>query len=315
MVLRITDQNPSQRRETSDQQGFTPGNGLISLFARHGTAANLLMLTLTLIGLFSLSRLNRQFFPNFDVPVINVSVAWPGASAEDTEKSILDVLEPELRFIDSAEKVLSYAREGSATISLEFAPGADMQKAQSDVEQAVGNVTTLPDDSETPKVTRITVFDRIARVTLTGPLSESVLKSYAKKLRDGLLASGIDKVDLSGTRDEEIWIELREADLRRLNISIDEVAQKIRDNTQDQPAGTLDGGSELQLRAKSERKTPEQIGTIEIKSLASGEKIFLRDIAKVNTQFERDGKIGLARGAGAIDLVVKRSLSADTIET
>ena len=201
------------------------------------------MLTLILIGLFSLSRLNRQFFPNFDVPVINVSVAWPGASAEDTEKSILDVLEPELRFIDSAEKVLSYAREGSATISLEFAPGADMQKAQSDVEQAVGNVTTLPDDSETPKVTRITVFDRIARVTLTGPFSESVLKSYAKKLRDGLLASGIDKVDLSGTRDEEIWIELREADLRRLNISIDEVAQKIRDNTQDQPAGTLDGGS------------------------------------------------------------------------
>ena len=315
MVLRITDENSSQRPETPDQQGSTPSNGLISLFARHGTAANLLMLTLILIGLFSLSRLNRQFFPNFDVPVINVSVAWPGASAEDTEKSILDVLEPELRFIDSAEKVLSYAREGSATISLEFAPGADMQKAQSDVEQAVGNVTTLPDDSETPKVTRVTVFDRIARVTLTGPFSESVLKSYAKKLRDGLLASGIDKVDLSGTRDEEIWIELREADLRRLNISIDEVAQKIRDNTQDQPAGTLDGGSELQLRAKSERKTPEQIGTIEIKSLASGEKIFLRDIAKVNTQFERDGKIGLARGARAIDLVVKRSLSADTIET
>ncbi len=315
MVHRISDENASERPASEPPVNPTPGNSLISLFARHGTAANLLMLTLILIGAFSLTKLNRQFFPNFAVPVINVTVAWPGASAEDTEKSILDVLEPELRFIDGAEKVLSYAREGSATISLEFAPNADMQKAQSDVEQAVGNVTTLPDDAETPKVTRVTVFDRIARVTVTGPFSETVLKSYAKKLRDGLLASGIDKVDLSGTRDEEIWIELREADLRRLNISIEEVAQKVRDNTQDQPAGTLDGGSELQLRAKSERKTPEQIGTIEIKSLASGEKIYLRDIAQVRTEFERDGKIGLARGARAIDLVVRRSLSADTIKT
>ncbi|MEM6497369.1 MAG: efflux RND transporter permease subunit, partial [Pseudomonadota bacterium] len=315
MVLRISDSNPERRTEPANQAGPASGNGLISIFARHGTAANLLMLTLILIGLFSLTKLNRQFFPNFDVPIITVTVDWPGASAEDTEKSILDVLEPELRFIDSAEKVVSYAREGAATISLEFAPNADMQKAQSDVEQAVGNVTTLPEDSETPKVKRLTVFDPIARVTLTGPFSEAVLKSYAKQLRDGLLSSGIDKVDLSGARDQEIWIELRESEMRRLNISIDDVASKIRDNTQDQPAGTLDGGSELQLRAKSDRKTPEQIGVIEIKSLASGEKIFLRDIATVKTQFDRDGKIGLARGARAIDLAVKRSLSADTIKT
>ena len=50
--------------------------GVIGLFARHGTAPNLLMLMLILIGAFSLTRLNRQFFPNFEVPVISVSVSW-----------------------------------------------------------------------------------------------------------------------------------------------------------------------------------------------------------------------------------------------
>ncbi len=313
MMLRISD-----RRQPNAQPPGTdvPENpGLIARFARHGTAANLLMATLILIGVFSLTRLNRQFFPDFEVPVISVSVAWPGASAEDVEEGVLDVLEPELRFIDGVEKVRSYAREGSAAIALEFAPNADMQKAQSDVEQAVATVTTLPESAETPKITRAAVFDRIARISLTGPFSEQVLKSYAKKMRDGLLAAGIDKVDLRGARDEEIWIELREAELRRLNISIRDVATKVRENTQDMPAGTLEGASERQLRAKSDRKTPEDVGEIEIKSSPTGQKVFLKDIATINTRFERDGKIGLSGGKRAIELVVMRALTADTLRT
>ncbi len=313
MMLRIGDR--FRRRARWPAAEPAPNDGIIARFARHGTAANLLMVTLLLIGLFSLTRLNRQFFPDFEVPFIVVSVAWPGASAEDVEKGILDVLEPALRFIDNAEAVRSYAREGTSSITIEFAPTADMQKAQSDVEQAVATVTTLPEDSETPKIRRAARFDRIARVAITGPFSEQVLKSYAKQLRDGLLATGIDKVDLVGARDEEIWIQIREADLRRYNLSLEAISRKVRDNTQDQPAGTLDGSSERQLRAKSERKTPEAIGEIEIKSLPSGQKVYLRDVAEIDTRFEREGKIGLSRGRLAMELVVQRALTADTLRT
>ncbi len=294
----------------------TPGSGgLISTFARHPTAANLLMVVLILLGLFAITRLNRQLFPAFDVPAIVVSVTWPGASAEDVESNILDVLEPELRFLDDLAEVRSYAREGNATIQLEFNPTADMQKAQSDVEQAVSRVTTLPEEAETPVITRASFFDPIANISISGPFSESVLKAYAKRLRDGLLAAGIDKVDLTGARDEEIWIKVREADLRRLKLSLDEIARIVRENTQDLPAGTLEGSNELQLRAKSERKTPEEIAKIEIKSLPTGQKIFLGDIADVGTRFERSGQIGLSRGKRAIEMSVKRARSADTLKT
>ncbi len=299
--------------QTSSQNAG--GGGLVSIFARHPTAPNLLMVVLILFGVFALSRLNRQFFPDFEVPVISVSVAWPGASAEDVEANILDVLEPELRFIDNTSDVKSYAREGSASISLEFNPDADMQKAQADVEQAVSRVTTLPEEAEQPVITRATVFDRIANVSISGPFSERVLKGYAKELRDGLLAAGIDSVTLVGVRDEEIWIRIREADLRRLGISLDMVARLVRDNTQDLPAGTLEGENELQLRAKSERKTPEEIAKIEIKSLATGQKVFLGDIADIDTRFERDGKIALSNGRQAIELRVQRALTADTLAT
>lgn len=295
--------------------GTPVGGGMISLFARHATAPNLFMVILILMGLFAISRLNRQFFPTFEVPVITVSVTWSGASAEDVEINILDVLEPELRFIDNISDVRSYAREGNASISMEFNPTANMQKAQSDVEQAVSRVTTLPEEAERPLITRAAMFDGIAKISLSGPFSEGVLKAYAKKIRDGLLDAGIDKVSLTGARDEEIWIRVREDDLRRLGVSLDQVARIVRDNSQDLPAGKLEGASELQLRAKSDRKTPEEIAKIEIKSFVSGQKVFLGDVADVYTRFDRDGKVGLSRGQRAIELSVQRSISADTLKT
>ena len=297
------------------QETSANSNSIVTRFARHETAAHLLMAILIVIGMFSLTKLNRQFFPDLEVPVVTVSVAWPGASAEDAAKGILDVLEPGLRLIDAVEKVNSYAREGNASISIEFSPAADMQKAQSDVEQAVASITTLPESAETPKIIRATVFEPVARIAVSGPFTEQVLKSYAKNIRDGLLAAGIDKVELSGARDEEIWVEVREADLRRLNLGLEDISKKIEENTQDLPAGTLKGESESQLRAGSDRETPEEIGKIEIKSLATGQKVYLEDIAKINTRFERDGVIGLLRDRQAIELVVKRSLTADTLKT
>ena len=247
------------------------------------------------------------------VPTITVSVPWSGASAEDVESNILEVLEPELRFLDDVDEVTSIAREGSGVINIEFDSGADLQKAQSDVEQAVSRITTLPDDSERPVISRVTFFDGVASVALSGPFSEEVLRIFAKQMRDELLASGIDRVTLNGARDQEVWIQVREADMRRLGMSLQDISEKVRQNTQDLPAGKLEGETEIQLRARAERKTPETIGEIEVKAGANGEKVLLKDIATIDTRFEREGKIGLIRGKRAIELNVQRAERADTL--
>ena len=291
------------------------GGGLIGVFVRHPTAPNLLMAVLIVFGVFSLLRLNRQFFPNLDLPAITVSVPWPGASAEDVETNIIEVIEPELRFLDDVHEVTSVAREGSGVISIEFDSGADLQKAQSDVEQAVNRITTLPEDSERPVISRSVMFDGVAAIAISGPFSEEVLKTYAKQFRDELLAAGIDRVTLNGAREEEIWIKIREADLWRLGLTLQQISERVRQNTQDLPAGKLEGDVEIQLRARAERKTPETIGEIEIKSGAGGEKVFLKDIAEIDTRFEREGKIGLVRGKPAIEIAVQRAQRADTLKT
>lgn len=306
------------REEMVEQQSDKPrsnNTNLISLFVRHTTAANLLMAITVLMGIYAVSKINVQFFPSVEVPVINVTVHWPGASAEDVEKNILDSLEPELRFIDDVEEVSSYAREGVGVISLEFYANADMQKAQSDVEQSINGVTTLPEDSEEPIVNRVTFYENVAKLAISGPFSEETVKAYAKHIRDGLLNNGIDRVTLSGDRDEEIWIEIKEEELRRLNLSLSTIAERIRLETRDLPSGTIEGGLEIQLRALADRRTPEELAKIEIVSLASGEKIYLEDIASINTKFDKNGKTGIISGNRAIQLSIKRALSSNTLKT
>ena len=95
-------------------------HGMIGLFARHPTAANLLMIMMLIAGALSLTRQNTQFFPDFSIEFVSVVVTWPGASASDVEANIVEALEPDLRQIDDVKNVLGTAKEGVGQIAVEF---------------------------------------------------------------------------------------------------------------------------------------------------------------------------------------------------
>lgn len=287
--------------------------GIIGLFVRHPNAGNLLMVAMILFGVFSLTKLNKQFFPTIEIPKITISIAWPGASAEDAETNIINVLEPELRFLDNVEDMFSYAREGNALISIEFNARADMQKALSDIEAAVGRVTTLPNTSEKPVISRIAFFDSVASLIIHGPFDEATLKRHAKKIRDGLLDQGIERVTVEGARDEEIWVRVGQSVLRRLDLTVREIAAKFRQQSQDIPSGTLEGIVDKQVRSKGLAETLDSIGAIEVRSKTSGEKIYMRDIAIIEERFDRTGTRLLRNGEAAIRLQVMRAATSDTL--
>ena len=152
-----------ETRNSSASLSAGAPSGIIGIITRHPNAANLIMVMMVLFGVFALGRINTQFFPTIEIPNVTITVAWPGASAEDIETNILQIIEPEVRFIDGVTKMDAYSREGSGTISLEFDRNADMQKATGDVESAVQSIGNLPEDSEAPKVKRSSFFDRVAR--------------------------------------------------------------------------------------------------------------------------------------------------------
>ncbi|MBL4667166.1 MAG: efflux RND transporter permease subunit [Sneathiella sp.] len=287
---------------------------MISLFVKHKNAANLLMIMMIVIGGFSLARMNTQFFPDFGTDIVSVSIVWPGASAEDVDTNITTALLPEVRFLNGVKKVRSFSVEGSSTIVLEFEVGANMQEALSNVEQAVAQITTFPETIETPVTKRIVLYDPISRISVSGPYSESALKAIAKTIRDDLLELGIDKITLFGARAEELWVEVPERTLRRYDLTLNDIANVIRNNSKDVPLGTMGGTFERQLRSLEQKNDAIGLGHLEVKSLPSGEKVYLRDIAKLKDAFSENGKTGVQNGLNAVEIFIQRSQSTDALE-
>ncbi len=298
------------------KQKNIPGTGsLISLFARHSNASNLVMVLMVIFGIFSIGRINTQFFPSIDINTVVVTYVWAGASAEDVETNILQIVEPEIRFMEGVDNITSVAREGVGTIVLEYAASQDMQKAQDDLESVVKAITNLPDDVETPKFRRAAFFDRIARLAITGNVSEQALRIYAKKIRDDLIARGIDKVSFVGLRDVELQAEIPEREMRRLGLTISDISRSIASNSRDLPSGQIRGRVEKQLRALADVKSVKSLGNVEVKSFRSGEKVKLRDIAKVRRGFDADQPTGFSSGNRAIQVTIERAANADTLAT
>jgi multidrug efflux pump subunit AcrB len=290
------------------------GAGLVRLFARHPTAGNLLMAVMVLLGLIALTKLNRQFLPDFGIDVISVTVEWPGATAQDVEESIIEALEPELRFIDGVDRVRGTASEGQGTIAIEFQPGTDLQRALSDVESAVAQVTTLPEDSERPRIRRIFRYDTIARLVLSGPYDERTLKALAKRIREELLARGVDRVTFFGLRDEEIRVETTPANLRRLDLTLDELAAAIARASQDLPAGDLGGAFDRQPRALGLARSAAEIAAIEVRATPSGHKLRVGELAEVTDGFDPDAPEGRRQNVRAIELHIERALGNDALQ-
>ena len=273
------------------------------------------MALLLLFGAYALARINTQFFPTVERPNVSISVKWSGASAEDVEANMLAVIEPEVRFINNVEQIISYAREGSGTIVIEFSESTDMQKAVSDVETAVKAIGNLPDDSDTPVVSRSQWFDSVAKISIGGSIPESSLRTWAKRIRDDLVDRGIDRIDFTGLRDRELRVDIPDRELRRLQTSVTEISRTISSNSLDLPSGNLEGGVERQVRALSDVETPAALRSIEVKSFPTGEKVTLGDIADVKIGFDDVSVQGFAGGQRAIELYVQRAATADTLAT
>ena len=299
-------------------QSASPFAALVRFFALHRTAANLLLAVMVMAGILALQRLNTQFFPTIDIPRISVRVTWAGATPADMEKTVIRNLEPALRFIDGLDETYGFfgvAREGSAYISLRFKDGWDMAKALDDVQKAVDGVTTLPEDADAPVIQQVTRYELVARLLITGPYPEQTLKTHARKIRDGLLDAGLERVTYAGARAREITISAPQAQLRRLDLDVDRLARKVRAETTDTPAGDITGGLDKSVHGAGKARAPEAIGRIVVRAGPGGEHVRLDSIASIRDSFDPDQVRGYSAGLPAIRLDVWRTPSADTLRT
>lgn len=286
----------------------------IELFSRHRNAANLLFISMILFGIYGLANLNTQFFPTTEIKEININVSWQGATAEDVDQNIVGAIEPEVRFIDGVKEFYAKSRQGSTSIRLEFRPDTDMQRAVGEVEAAVNSVTTLPKGAEKPIISQATFYEPVASVLVSGPFEERALRAYAKQIRDGLLKRGIDKISLSGYRDEEIWVEAEGAQMRRFNMTPNDIGDRLANSSLDVPGGVLRGEVERQVRSVGLALTADEVANITLRSASDGRQIRVGDVARVTDTFDAGQPEGYAGEDRAIRLQILRTKNGDSLK-
>ena len=290
---------------------------MIAFFARHPTAANLFMAAFLVLGLFTLPNLRRDTFPHIEPSKVQVSVAYPGSRAADVEDAICRRIEDAVDAVNQVFRVSCEAREGLALATIEMEEGGVLDRFAAEIKTEIDAVTDFPERAEDPIITQLGLADFVAAVTITGLSEPTALKAYAEELKQRLLQSArISKVEIEGFSDHQIRIEVNEAALKQLEMSVADVASKVQRQSLDLPAGSLSTSErDVLVRFADERKSVNAFRDIIIASDPNGGQIRLSDIATITDRFELDEAKTIFSGERAATLRILKSLKEDKLKS
>lgn len=283
--------------------------GPIAWMANNPVAANLLMFFFLGGGLVALFfQIKQEVFPDIVRDTVSVRVAYPGASPEEVEKGIVVSVEESLRGIDGVKEVSSTANEGSGRVVAELYANSNHPKIYQDIKSEVDRITTFPENAEEPVVTLDSHRHGVMSVALYGDTSRKNLRQLAELLRERFLEDpAISQVDIEGTPDLEISIEVPIENLRRYGVTIEDIAKRISATSVEIPAGGIKSESgEILVRMKERRDFGSEFGDIPVLSTAEGSQILLRQIARINDGFEDTDRFAKFNGKPSVMLEIFR---------
>ncbi|MCL4216837.1 MAG: efflux RND transporter permease subunit, partial [Candidatus Hydrogenedentes bacterium] len=283
--------------------------GLVDWMARNHVAANLLMITLLGGGAVSLMSIKQEVYPSFQLDIVDIRIRYPGASPEEVEDGIILAVEEEIRGLEIVERIVSTAEEGSANLEIELAEGADANRALQEVKNAVDRVSSLPEEVERPNVELRQEQSSVFWMVVYGPYSEREIFDLAERIRRDLVAMPeVSQVEVRTARGPEILIEIPQANLRALGLTLNDVAQAIRVSARDLPAGGVRTSSgEVLLRTRERRDFASQYGDIVLVASESGSDVHLGDVASIRDTFEDRPMQNLFNGGQGIFISVFES--------
>ena len=285
---------------------------LLTYFTRNHIAANAIMVLLLVLGSLSFFNTTLERFPSFDPRTISVTVPYSGATPEEVEKEITRRIEESLTGISGIERVVSTATEGSGAVIIElrqFANAIDVLEA---VRTAVGSIENFPPrDADQPEVLRTEIIRSVITLALRSEnTGEDELRKHAEMLREELMAlPNISIVDLVGTRDREIQIEINEERLRSYRLTVEEVVRLIQQSSINLTGGEIRTDSGYIILSTLEKKVRgRDFNDIVILGQPDGSIIRLGDVARIRDSFVEEPILNTVGGTSAIFIQVSAAL-------
>jgi multidrug efflux pump subunit AcrB len=293
----------------------------IRFFAARDTLANVITITIILLGLSALSIIQRDNFPSVDFAQMTVTTRYPGASPEDVELNVTNKIEEELKEVDGLDNVTSVSMENISVITLKLdADARDKKKVKTDVRDAVSRVSDLsPEVDENPLVEELTTSTAIPiiEVGLIGDIPYRQLRTFAKRTEKELLSlPGVASVTKYGYLDREIKVEVSQEALQKYRIPQHDIVAAIEKRNIRATGGSFESyTSEQNIVTLAQFKDPFEVGEVILRVTAGGSTIRVKDLAVLRDDFETPKVLSRMNGTPAISFLVFKKASADIIRT
>ncbi|MEX0326471.1 MAG: efflux RND transporter permease subunit [Puniceicoccaceae bacterium] len=280
---------------------------MIRWFARNGVAANLVMLIMVVGGIGSILTIKREMFPEFSLDTVVVRVPYRGAAPEEVELGVILRIEEAIQGVDGIKEITSTAQEGYGQVVIEARKGADVSKLKDDIKARVDAIISFPVETERPIVEELLIQRDVIWIAVYGEASEKSLKEVAERVRDEVTQlQGVSQAFVQGIRSYEISIEVSEFNLRKFNLTFDEVVSAVQRNSIDVPGGSIRSeGGEILLRTKEQAWTQNEFEDIIVKSSLDGTRVLLKDVATVVDGFVDDPVVTTFNGKPAALVLVR----------
>ncbi len=290
--------------------------GIIAWFAHNEVAANLLMVFIVAAGVMTVLNVPQEVFPEFDLDLIQVTVAYLGAAPDEVEQGVNVRIEEAVQGIDGIKKITSTAAESMGTVLIELEIDADARKVLEEVSTSIDAIETFPVETEKPVVRELTNRQQVVDVAVYGNTDERSLKRLAERVRDEISAlPEITQVELANARPYEVSIEVSEESLRRYGISFDYVASAVRRSSLDLPGGSVrTAGGEILLRTKGQAYTADEFGDLVVLTRPDGTHLALGDVATIIDGFAETDQISRFDGLPALTAKVYRTGSQQALD-
>ncbi|MDJ0831911.1 MAG: efflux RND transporter permease subunit [Gammaproteobacteria bacterium] len=291
-------------------------------FASRHTLANVFTMMVVLLGLGTLTHIQRDNFPSVDLAEMVITTRYPGASPQDVELNVTNLIEEQLKEVDGLKRVTSFSMENISVINVRMDLDAkDLDKVKTDVRDAVSRTSGFPQEvDEQPVVREITTATGIPiiEVGLTGadiPYSE--LREYARNAEKELEEiQGVARLRRYGYLDREIHIEMLQDSLEQWQIPGAQLVSAIANRNIRASGGSFESyTSERNIVTLAQFEDPLEVEDVIVEVTDDGTQIRVSDIAIVKDAFEPEKQRSRMNGKPAISFVVYKKESADIIRT
>ncbi|MBQ2978661.1 MAG: efflux RND transporter permease subunit [Bacteroidaceae bacterium] len=278
----------------------------------------LVFVAIAILGLFSLTKLPIDLYPDIETNTIMVMTAYPGASAEDIETNLTRPLENALNAVEDLKHMSSQSKENISLITLEFEYGNDIDDLTNDVRDKLDMVeSALPDAAENPIIFKFST-DMMPIVILSVQADESMPALY--KILDDAVATplarvdGVGSVSISGAPKREIQVYVDPNKLEAYNLTVEAISGIIGAENMNMPGGSFDIGSDTYaLRVEGEFTDASQMNNLVVGHY-NGQTIYLKDVARVNDSIEERAQEAYNEGVQGAMIVIQKQSGANSVQ-